>query len=321
MIRPVQLFPAAVLASFSSSLLVCALAASDGEWNDQRLGIVTVAVATALAMWVVGTGILAVAARHGVRRAHCLLLGAALAFLAPPATLFAAVTFASSLVPWLVEEFTGFQVVYTVTAALLNISFGCLGGWIVWVLGFPHGARADVDDGRTTRERRSLGTRRVLVSLCLLPLLPAVLITAILNFYAHYSYSDLWLKEIWWQLTGWVVLPAWVLAICCGMALVTAAPSKGRISRFGCLVLGGAVAFLLPLAFALTGALLGAFVPAVMIFNRDLFQQVPVLENAVVLYIAGAFVLPFGLPGGWLFWRFGVRPAPIPAPDVTGVFD
>ena len=28
-----------------------------------------------------------------------------------------------------------------------------------------------------------------------------------------------------------------------------------------------------------------------------------------------------GLLGGWLFWRFGVRPAPVPQPDVSAVFD
>jgi hypothetical protein len=37
--------------------------------------------------------------------------------------------------------------------------------------------------------------------------------------------------------------------------------------------------------------------------------------------ILGAITLPFGLFGGWVFWRLGVRPATAPTQDLAAVFD
>lgn len=324
MIRPLRLLPAVALASVASSLLLCVVVVADGEWDDHRLSMMAVALATDFAMWVIGTGSLALACRHGVRRANFLLLGACLAFLAPPATLFATVIVAPTLSPWLEGEFTRLYFVLTLGTALLNAPFGCLGGWIVWALAFPHEARTDVDDGRFTRDHGSLGTRRLLLSLCLMPLLPAAILAGLLILYALDAYSDIWVREIWWQLIGWAALPALVLAFGGGIGFVTGSSWAGRrISRGGCLALGGGVAFLLPFALALTGTSLGAYVPAVMIVDRELFQLSPVLKNVASLYIFGALLVPFGLPGGWLFWRFGVRPAPQPLPiaDPAAVFD
>ena len=114
--------------------------------------------ALALALHVI---LLAVVARHGIRRTDSLLLGAGLGFLAPLATILV-VTYVA---PWFLEEFAGWggtdlPLPSSLVADLLNTPFGCLGGWVVWRMGFPSEWRADVDDGRLTRLGSSLGMRR-----------------------------------------------------------------------------------------------------------------------------------------------------------------
>jgi hypothetical protein len=81
---------------------------------------------------------------------------------------------------------------------------------------------------------------------------------------------------------------------------------RSRVSRLGCLFLGGVVAFTFPVA---------AFIAANMLIAPSDLSAIG--ATAMI----GLFAIPFGVLGGWMFWRIAIRPAPLPSPVVAQVFD
>jgi hypothetical protein len=77
----------------------------------------------------------------------------------------------------------------------------------------------------------------------------------------------------------------------------------------------------------LLGAVGAALFPTVYVFaysigagEADKFADIG-LDSLAFLGLLGLAATPFGLLGGWLFWRIGVRPAIAPPTDLAPVFD
>jgi hypothetical protein len=104
--------------------------------------------------------------------------------------------------------------------------------------------------------------------------------------------------------TVWFVL--------CGLLYVySVSQLRGRIGRVECLFVGCVSTFFLPPAVLLAISFFG---------SRELFSQ----EAFALLpqyFPFGLATLPFGLFGGWAFWRLGVRPATTPTPELVTVFE
>lgn len=92
--------------------------------------------------------------------------------------------------------------------------------------------------------------------------------------------------------------------------LQTITRARNTIARYECLLLGCASGFLAPMVLAVGGDLL-------------VRARVPDLSGSAIgfLSMGGLIALPFGLFGGWVFWRLGVRPATVPPADYAAVFD
>jgi hypothetical protein len=78
--------------------------------------------------------------------------------------------------------------------------------------------------------------------------------------------------------------------------LVTSPRRSGAITRANCLFLGGLGAVIYPpMVAGLTVAFTDTMVLAILALP--------------IAILAGLSILPFGVLGGWIFWRIGVRPA------------
>ncbi|WP_395019920.1 hypothetical protein [Dongia sp.] len=147
---------------------------------------------------------------------------------------------------------------------------------------------------------------RVLLALAVAPLLGAALMTLGVHLVNAFEGSGVG----WKDLTLSMLAPiAW--SMICGMTyLRTVSRLRDQIAWHECLLLGCASSFLMPLVYDIVGTLL-------------LQGRFPLLDWAHLknYAFAGLFTLPFGLLGGWLFWRIAVRPADIAMRDLSGVFD
>jgi len=102
----------------------------------------------------------------------------------------------------------------------------------------------------------------------------------------------------------WSLLGGWTY-------LLAVVRSRGKIGRGECLVLGIGLMDMLPLALlALVGALSG----------RQAMEEMYGSPGSSVIATTALMLSVIGLLAGWLFWRVGVRPAPVPEPDVSAVF-
>jgi hypothetical protein len=115
-------------------------------------------------------------------------------------------------------------------------------------------------------------------------------------------------------LAALIVSEVWFLVL--GLAYLFAFARRRRtLSRRDCLVLGTWLIGLFP---AFVVAISYAIVPN----PRNIASLVEWFVVGELLAAAvGVLMIPFGLLAGWFFWRFGVRPAPLPEPDASGVFD
>ena len=155
------------------------------------------------------------------------------------------------------------------------------------------------------RRWRDLSAGRLSLGLCLAPL--SVPITFVLfNATEGETFEDMLIPgvAILVFVVGWALMFGWVY-------LLAVVKPRGRIARIECLLLGIAMNDLLPIVLALASILAEPDGAAAL--------ASPEVGGAL---LGGVLVLSLlGLLGGWLFWRLGVRPAPVPAPDVMAVFD
>jgi len=157
----------------------------------------------------------------------------------------------------------------------------------------------------TSRYRRweDLSTRRLFLGLVLGPIGLVVLLVVFglfdphvgrLQFYMIGVIGVLVVGVIWMQAAGWIYL-------------LTVARWRQKISRVECLLFGLGLNEFLALALAMLG---------IMRRSRELASNATALGLIAIV----VFVVPIGLLAGWMFWRFGVRPASMPVPDAA-VFD
>ena len=98
---------------------------------------------------------------------------------------------------------------------------------------------------------------------------------------------------IWMLVAGWSYL-------------LTVVRWRRRIARVECMVLGVA---------------LNEFLSITLVASGVMHRSGGLTQRGVAAVVAAAIVMvPIGLLAGWLFWRFGVRPAAAPVADAA-VFD
>jgi hypothetical protein len=118
-----------------------------------------------------------------------------------------------------------------------------------------------------------------------------------------------------------ILAAAEIWSMLIGMAYLVLARRRGFVRRIDCLLLGAFLAFSLP-AVAMAGGgavdwILGTpDVEAGFIGDSD-----PGPSDGAFAVILGVLSVPFGMLGGWAFWRIGVRPAPMRTIDVAPKFD
>jgi hypothetical protein len=160
------------------------------------------------------------------------------------------------------------------------------------------------------RHWSDLRFKRILLGLLLAPMLPSVL-SAPLAWAVLLEGFPLPLQSATSYLASWgLAAEAW--ALLSGLTvLLTVVRRLGYRGRNGCLILGCAGAFTLPF-FGLT---LGVTI------SQDAVTATDTIKILAFGATIGLPAMPFGLLGGWIFWRVAVRPAPASIGDVTGLFD
>jgi hypothetical protein len=174
-------------------------------------------------------------------------------------------------------------------------------------------AMAPVQIGRHQRSWADLKAWRLGLGLVLAPLIPFIAMTLV-----GAMISNGFLLQ---QLSTAVLVIAgitmtWSL-IAGPVYLLTIVRWRRRIGRTECLLLGTSIAATLPAAVVVTIKLL----PHRLNEYLNIGHVDPLHEMLPYCMVGGLILAPFGLFGGWILWRAAVRPAPLPDPDVTAVFD
>jgi hypothetical protein len=178
--------------------------------------------------------------------------------------------------------------------------------------------KARTFDPRPTQRRwGDMGKRRLSLGLAVAPV-PSVAIGILLmivvaegiatpRYMAIGGVTILLAAMVWSSLVGWVYL-------------LLVSRRRGVLSRIECLLLGIAAAFVLPPVAELLSIVID-WITA----NPDTGVPGDPWDAAGffdIFFIGLAIALmPFGLLGGWIFWRVGVRPAVTTVGDVAPVFD
>lgn len=164
----------------------------------------------------------------------------------------------------------------------------------------------------TTQNQRRLARdvkpRRIVLGLIVAPIAPALLALPL----AGYPWPDFLSGGAWfvWITATLLALPwSWAFG---GWYLLRKWRSSGMIERFDCLAIGGGLAFGLPTIHMLLW--LGG--------EWFISGQADWLGPFMILLapVAGIFVVPFGLFGGWIFWRIAIRPTRPPVQDLAEAF-
>jgi hypothetical protein len=157
----------------------------------------------------------------------------------------------------------------------------------------------------TIRRRADLRWRRIIIALLVAPLLGTLVMHLLITLITPGSVEPMR------KLAFWTLAPS-LWSLLCGLAyLQTVTRMRRRIGRVECLLLGCVSGFLLPFAMEFGTNLL------FMQFWTPHWNW----EDTPIFSFLGLITLPFGLFGGWVFWRFGIRPAITPMRDLAPVFD
>ena len=162
--------------------------------------------------------------------------------------------------------------------------------------------RLHVSDLRPTQRRwRDLGKRRMFLSLAGAPVPPVLL--GVLIIFAFVGASEPSRR------TGsGILLAAIAWSLIAGSAyLQIVSRWRGTISRAECIILG---------------VITAATLPTVAFLASPFFDWTGenISGRGVGIFL-GIILVPFGLLGGWIFWRLGVRPAVATIGDLVPVFD
>jgi len=191
-----------------------------------------------------------------------------------------------------------------VTGTLFFSLAGLLHGWLFWRFGVQP-SREDSTDavaGRAHTLERSwpdLSTWRLSFGLSVGAVPPAIL-GLLLNTDKPLGETAVVVPAFLLALASWCLIGGWTY-------LLLISRRRGLIRRHDCLWLGVG---LMELAIIVSGIFLWAE------HGLDDFRG-----GVVGILIALVLMLLFGLLGGWLLWRVGVRPAPLEHDRTTSVFD
>jgi hypothetical protein len=172
-------------------------------------------------------------------------------------------------------------------------------------------------DLRATQRRwGDLRKRRLLLGLAAAPV-PSVAVGMVLVLIMSGEFVLRMLAEA----TIAILLAAVIWSLVVGWAyLLVVARWRGVIGRIECLLLGVAAAFVLPpLAELLSIVIDWITASPDMHIPGDPWDTAGFI-SAFFVFLSIA-LMPFGLLGGWIFWRVGVRPAVTTVGDVAPVFD
>jgi len=308
-IEPLRLFLAVSISAIPASFLLIVSTYPAISASKHMLLIPGVILAASWLLLMIGVSLLVIW-RRSVRRIHCDLVGAVVVFVLPLTTIIAILSGAPLIFPDTAHAGVAVPLGAAVSIGLWAQPFGWFAGRMLWILGFSDAAAEDANT--TARSWGDLARTRLLLTLCITPLMPAIADLALLLWYPTHGYSDLWQPDVWISCIIWTGGAGLIMATMGGIAFLYAC-SRGRhqsISRAICLTLGGCVALLLPGAAAVFGFALGMVLPVVKGMEAELFAPPPTADNIAFLLLVGALGTPLGLPGGWLLWRIGVAPAP-----------
>jgi hypothetical protein len=161
------------------------------------------------------------------------------------------------------------------------------------------------------RRWKDLRLSKLAMGLCLAPILPMLVSMLPIWLFVYEGEPAPVGRALLYIGYYMAIVVFWSLAS--GLAAVwIVARGRGLIGRTTCLLLGCTGAFLLPIFAAFVGGLIKQL--------RGLPLSLDV-EDLQVFCLLGFAALPFGLVGGWLFWRIGVRPAVRKTVDIASAFD
>ncbi len=259
--------------------------------------------------------------RREVTRRQCLVWGVATAILAE----LSLGAIASLAEDGLGDAYGNIALNGLILLALFFLPAGLLSGWIYWRIGIrprprapdnvSHGQDKAGDRFLTPRHRRwrDLHGGRLTLGLSLGP----IVMTALLALIWIVDGSMTTAEMIRAGIATLIFVLVWCL-VCGWIYLLLVVRRRRRIGRFECLLLGVIIADLFPLALAaLMFGIEGWGGIAAMVSNPGADAS----YAAIIFLAVEVLFTAMGVLSGWLFWRLGVRPAPLPHPDVSAVFD
>jgi hypothetical protein len=315
-IQWIRLLLALTFAAIPPAFFLNAVTFAGGEDKTRSAAVMATIAGASWFLLLAGTPLLIVATKRlsGIHlHKACYLLGAGAVFLLPLVSVTAIIYGAPMLIPT-AKSGVAMPVAACLGGGLLGQPYGWLAGWMVWRLGFPIAAARDT--GRFSRSWSNLGKTRLMLSLCLLTLLPAAVFLAGLFYFPTRGFVVGPSRTLLVTFTALIGSTALILATIGGAAFLytNSRGRQGRVSLASCLALGCGFILLLPFACNAMVAGFSALSPAVSDVVSDGFVGVSVFEDFTFFLAVGTILTPLGLPGGWLLWQIGIAPAPRSAP-------
>ncbi|HVY97974.1 MAG TPA: hypothetical protein VHA35_00635 [Dongiaceae bacterium] len=172
----------------------------------------------------------------------------------------------------------------------------------------------------TQRRWRDLGKRRLSLGLAVAPVAPVLiglLLLLLLGGPFLLNAAAMAAGAIFAAAIGWALIAGWAY-------LLLIPRSRGVLGRIECLLLGVLAASSLPVAVDLLANAVdwlsaGPDSAASADDFVDLLDEGP--SDLAITLVLAIILSPFGLLGGWIFWRVGVRPTVTTVGDLAPVFD
>jgi hypothetical protein len=290
------------------AFFLSAISFTAGRNTTQSIGLVATILTGSWLLMLAGVPLLGVVVNRwsGVhlQKAYY-LLGAITVLLLPLVSVTAVIYGAPMFIPT-AKVGVAVPVTACLSAGLLAQPYGWLAGWAVWRLGFPNAAVRDT--GRFSRSWSNLGKARLVLSLCLLTLLPVAAYLAGLLYFSVRGGEVGPSSTLLMKLAALIESTALILATIGGAGFLYASSRgrHGRVSLASCLTVGCGIVLLLPFAFNVVIAIVSTLSPAVSSAAWGGFTG----EDLSFCLNVGTVLTPLGLPGGWLLWQIGIAPAP-----------